>query len=188
MILSTNLENTSNGFTVTHRHTLVTSPQRHSPLLLDRPAAGAWAAPPAAPSGRTVRGWSPIHAPGSLRHVLAAAPLPSDLNRHGTRPRTAAAAPEGALLRPSLGHCVPRHPGRRQTVLWTHNNTGECLVISTRAWRGIKQENELFDPGIPQKCGVHTMCLISKLLAGNQSQNTTSASVAFCGQPHSVNN
>lgn len=126
MILSTNL-NKHRKWTEQGRSALlslppVTSPRSDSPLLLDPRGAGAWAAPPAAPSGRTVRGWSLTHAQGSLRHVLAAVPLPSDSNRHGTRPRTAAAAPEGALLRRRRGHCVPRHPGHRQTVLGIHNN------------------------------------------------------------------
>lgn len=117
---------------------LVRSPHSDSPLLLDRREAGAWADPPAAPSGRTVRGWSPIPARGSLRRVLAAVPLPSDLNRRGTRPRTAAAAPERALLRLSLCHRVPRHPGHRQTVLWIHNSTGDFLVLYLHVHRGEK--------------------------------------------------
>lgn len=92
-------------------------PPSDSPLLLDQQEAGAWADHPAAPSGHTVQGWSPTHAPGSLRHVLGAVLLLSDLNRHGTRPHTAAAAPEGALLRRSSVHCALRHPGHHQKVL-----------------------------------------------------------------------
>lgn len=93
------------------------SPHTDSPLLLDQRGAGVWAAHPAAQSGHTVRGWSPTRAPESLHHVLAAALLPSDLNCRETRPHTVAAAPEGALLRLSWGHCAPRHPEHHQMVL-----------------------------------------------------------------------
>lgn len=124
MIFSTNLKKKKRIDKVTHRVcisfpsvTFTSSPHTDSPLLLDQREAGVWAGHPAAPSGHTVQGWSPTHAPGSLHHVLAAVLLPSDLNRRETRPHTVTAAPEGALLRLSLGHCVLRHPGHRQKVL-----------------------------------------------------------------------
>lgn len=93
------------------------STHANSPLLRDRLEAGVWADHPAAPSGHTVRGWFPTRAPESLRHVSGAALLPSDLNLRETRPRTVTAAPEGALLRLSLGHCALRHPGHHQKAL-----------------------------------------------------------------------
>lgn len=126
---------------------LARSPHSNSPLLPDQLEAGAWAAPPAAPSGRTVRGWSRTPAQGSLRHVSAAFPPPSGLIRHGTRPHTAAAAPEGALPRLSLGHCVPRHPGHRRKAL--------KYTIQVTSWysiyvhRGKKTRILVFHKNVP---------------------------------------
>lgn len=124
---------------ICHSFPLIMSARSDSPLLPDRLEAGAWADHPAAPSGHTVPGWSPTRAPGSPHHVLAAVLLLSDLNRRGTRSRTATAAPEGALLRLSLGHCAPTHPGHRRKVLETRNSKDDFLVFFHLCIEGKKK-------------------------------------------------